>query len=100
MLELRPVDGGVEFALRVAPRASRDAVAGLHGDRLRVAVAAPPQGGRANRAVERLLASALGVPRCAVSIVAGARARQKTVRVSGISPRQARQRLERVLAES
>jgi uncharacterized protein (TIGR00251 family) len=55
------------------------------GDRLRVAVAAPPVDGKANEAVVRTLAEALGVPRSAVEIVRGEAGRRKTVRVRGIT---------------
>jgi len=98
MLTLRAVDDGVEFAVRAQPKASRDGVAGLHGDRLKVAVTAPPSGGKANRALARVLARALGVRPSAVAVVAGERSREKTIRISGLSIEEARRRLADVLA--
>lgn len=61
---------------------------GTHGDALKVRVTAPPEGGRANDEVIRLLAGALGVPRSAVEIVAGHTSRRKRVRVFGVTPEQ------------
>ncbi|MDH3220620.1 MAG: DUF167 domain-containing protein, partial [Gammaproteobacteria bacterium] len=57
----------VKISLKVVPGASRDAIAGWYGDRLRVRVGAAPQRGKANAAVEKLVAHALGLPlrRCA-----------------------------------
>ncbi len=60
---------------------------------LRVRVTAPPVEGRANAALERLLASALDVPKSAVRVVSGARGREKTVVIEGISREQMRGRL-------
>ena len=57
--------------VKVVPKASRDRVAGWIGDRLKVQVAAPPERGRANEAVARLLAESLGLPRGSVRVAAG-----------------------------
>ena len=69
--------------IQVVPRASRTAVGPAVGERLRVAVTAPPVDGEANAAVIAALAEAFGVRRSAVSIVRGERGRRKTVRVAG-----------------
>jgi uncharacterized protein (TIGR00251 family) len=69
----------------VVPRSSRPAVGPRVGDRLRVAVAAPPVDGAANAAVIETLAAAFGVRRAAVTIVRGERGRRKTVRIDGAS---------------
>ena len=79
---VRPVAGGVELALKVVPGASRSAIAGPLGDRLKVRVAAPAEKGRANRALVKLLRAWLGVRD--VAIVAGLSGPEKTVRVGGI----------------
>jgi hypothetical protein len=78
----RTVDG-VAFWIHVTPRARRPAVAGCHGDALRVAVAAAPADGRANAACALALAEALGVKRGAVELDPKSRGRRKRVRVSG-----------------
>jgi len=67
----------------VVPRASRAAVGPMVGDRLRVAVTAPPVDGAANAAVVAALAEAFNVRRSAVTIVRGERGRRKTVRIAG-----------------
>jgi uncharacterized protein (TIGR00251 family) len=57
---LRQVPGGVEVRLKVVPGASRSAVAGLLGDRLKVRIAAPPEGGKANQAIEEQFTTLTG----------------------------------------
>lgn len=74
----------VRFTVRVQPRASRSEIAGLHGDALRVRLAAPPVDGAANEALVRLLAELLGVPRRAVRIEGGLASRSKLVEVDGV----------------
>lgn len=73
--------------VRVRPRARRQAVLGAapaaDGMRLRLAVTAAPEEGRANRAACALVAEALGVPPSAVRLAAGAAAREKTLAVEG-----------------
>ena len=80
--------------VRLTPRASRDAIAGFEGETLRVRVTAPPVEGRANRALVRLLARRLGVPRGAVRVVAGQTSRNKVVAVGGLDAMELRRRLE------
>ena len=55
-----------------------------------VRVAAPPEGGKANAAVCRVVAKALGVPKSAVRVVAGASARMKTLEIEGADPQAVR----------
>ncbi len=83
-LRVTEVEGGVRFAVRVQPRASRRGVEGLHGDALKVRVTAAPVDGAANEAVVEVLAEALGVPKGAVRIVSGATGRRKVVEVLGV----------------
>jgi uncharacterized protein (TIGR00251 family) len=75
----------LRFGVRVQPRASRTEIVGLHGDALKVRLAAPPVDGAANDALIELLADALGIPRAAVRIVSGATSRGKIVEVDGVS---------------
>ncbi len=79
--------------LRVAPGATRAGVVGRHGDAWKVRVAAPPEGGRANEAVVRLLAETLSVPREAVTLVSGHGGRDKIVELAGLGPSQIERRL-------
>ena len=84
---------GCRLRLWVQPRAARDEVVGVQGDAVKVRLTAPPVEGKANEALVRFLAKQLGVPRSAVELTAGAGSRHKAVRVSGLSPQQARERL-------
>ena len=82
---VREGGGVVRFAVHVQPRASRSEIVGLHGDALKVRLAAPPVDGAANEALVALLAEALAVGRRAVRIVSGASSRAKTVEIEGTS---------------
>lgn len=79
-------EGGARLEILVQPRASRTRVAGLHGDRLKIQVAAPPVEGAANDAVVRLVARLAGVPRRSVEILRGETGRRKTLLVGGADP--------------
>jgi uncharacterized protein (TIGR00251 family) len=79
--------------VRVTPRASRDAVGAWRNGVLAVLVVAPPVDGKANAALERLLARTLAVPRTSVAVIAGQRSRDKTVLIAGLSPDEALRRL-------
>lgn len=63
------------------PGAARDALAGVHGDRLKIRISAPPEDGRANAALRELLAAALGVAARDIELLRGASSRSKTFRV-------------------
>jgi uncharacterized protein len=97
--DLYDVSGdSVVVRVHVQPGAGRTAVVGRHGDALKIRVAAPPQGGRANDAVVALLAEVLGAPAAAVSLVSGASSRSKRIRVTGVAPADVDRRLELALA--
>ena len=76
--------GGVLIAVKAVPGARRDEIVGLLGERLKIRVSAPPEGGKANKAICALLARELGVRKGDVEVVAGAGQAEKTVRVSGV----------------
>lgn len=84
-MNLREHAGGVTFDVLVQPRASRAKLGPVHDGRLKVAVTAPPVDGEANAAVVELIAKTLGVAKGAVTVVAGASSRRKTVRVEGVA---------------
>jgi len=75
---------GIVLALRVQPRADRDAIAGPLGDCLKVRITAPPVDGAANAHLCRYLAGLFRVPRASVSLLRGAAGRTKLVRVTGV----------------
>jgi uncharacterized protein (TIGR00251 family) len=79
--------------LKVTPSASRDAVVGWQQDVLRVHVRAPAQRGKANDAVLRLLADALGIDQRRLRIIRGETSRQKVLSVDGLEQAQIRARL-------
>ena len=79
--------------VKVVPGASRDGVAGWLGDRLKVRVRQPPEGGRANAAVAALLAEALGVDADEVTLVAGDTSPRKTFVIAALDERSIRDRL-------
>jgi len=79
--------------LRVSPGARSAEVVGRHGEAWKLRVAAPPEGGRANEAVVRLLADKLSLPRDAVTLVSGHGARDKIVQLAGLDSTQVEQRL-------
>jgi uncharacterized protein (TIGR00251 family) len=83
--------------LTVSPGAARSELVGRHGGGWRARVAAPPERGRANRALEDLLAEALGLPRDRVAVVAGRSGRRKVVEVAGLDAGELDRRLEAAL---
>jgi uncharacterized protein (TIGR00251 family) len=85
-----------DLRVRLTPRAAREAVTLREDGGLAVRVTAPPVDGRANAALERAVAKALGVPRSTVSVVRGARSREKTVRIEGLDADGLRERLGRL----
>lgn len=99
MLRLKVVDGGVRFAVRAQPKASRDRVVGVHGEALKVAVTAAPTRGKANKAIEKVIAEAMGVRASAVTVVSGQTSRDKAVHIDGLGEQEARTRLARLRAD-
>jgi uncharacterized protein (TIGR00251 family) len=83
---LRVLAGVVEVQVRVVPRSSRDRIAGVLGERLKLQVTSPPVEGEANRAVLELLARSSGLPVRAATLLAGATGRSKTVRLACEDP--------------
>jgi uncharacterized protein len=81
--------------LRVSPGARRTEVVGRHGDAWKVRVSAPPEDGRANDAVLKLLAERVGLPRRALSLVSGHSGRDKVVHLDGLGRAESERRLER-----
>jgi hypothetical protein len=85
----RATANGLLLAVKVQPGARRDSLLGLvpdtAGHRLKIAVTAPPEDGRANDAVCALVARALGLPRRNVQVAQGATSRQKLLHIEGAS---------------
>ncbi len=71
------------LTLHIQPGAKRSELAGLHGDALKIRLAAPPIEGRANEALLRFIAESFGVPPRQVELKQGAQSRHKVVAVTG-----------------
>jgi uncharacterized protein (TIGR00251 family) len=97
LLDLRQRATDVFLPVAVQPRASRNAVAGLHGGALKLQLTAPPLEGTANEACLRFLADLLGLSRTCLSIVKGTRARHKLIRIADSSIAEIRDRLTGIL---
>ena len=81
---LHETEQGVSIELYVSARASKTRLAGEHGGRLKLLVAAPPLEGAANREILRAIAKLCGVPRSAVVIRRGESSKRKTLEVAGV----------------
>lgn len=93
MLTLQQSDADVLLPVAVQPRASRNAVAGIHGGALKLLLTAPPVDGAANTACLRFLAELLGISRARLSILKGTKARHKLIRITEMSADTLRRRL-------
>ncbi|MHC4083162.1 MAG: DUF167 domain-containing protein [Planctomycetota bacterium] len=90
---IEPDGEDVLVRVKAVPGASRDEIVGTVGGRLKVRVSAPPEGGRANTAIRKLIAEAVGVRPNQVSIDSGPTSAHKTVRVAGCTLQAASDRL-------
>jgi uncharacterized protein len=93
MILIRESTSGVSFAVRVHPRAKRNAITGEIGDALKISLTAPPVEGRANEACTAFLAELLNVPRSSVTITSGQNSRNKMIHVAGVTAEWLRERL-------
>jgi uncharacterized protein (TIGR00251 family) len=91
---VRPVKEGIELPITVLPRSSRNAVAGLQDNRLKLKISRPPVDGQANAACCRLLADTFNIPVSKVTVVRGHSSRRKTVMLEGVSLEHAREVLD------
>lgn len=85
MIPLQESGGSVTFAVRVHPRAKKNAITGEVGDALKVFLTAPPIDGKANAACIEFFAKLLKVPRSSVTIASGQTSRRKVIRVAELS---------------
>jgi len=86
---VEPSGSGVRIRVKAVPGSKRDAIAGALGDRLKIKVSAPPEGGKANAAICDLLAQSLGVKPRDVSVVSGHTSPEKLIEVLGATERDA-----------
>ena len=78
-----PLAAGIRLAIRLQPRASRNQVVGMMGDRLKIALTAPPVEGAANAACQAYLAELFGVSKGSVRLVGGEKSRDKLWEIAG-----------------
>jgi len=90
---------GATFAVKVHPRAKRNAITGTVGDALKLSLTAPPVDGKANAACIDFFAKLLKVPRSSITIAAGQTSRNKVIRVAGLTAEQVRDRLGLIAGE-
>ena len=93
MIRIQESDGGATFAIRVQPRAKKNALTGELGEALRISLTAPPVDGRANDACVEFFANLLKVPRSSVTIASGLTSRNKVIRVAGVTGQYIRKQL-------
>jgi hypothetical protein len=84
---------GVSFSIKVHPRARKNAITGIVGDALKLALTAPPVEGKANQAVIEFFADLFAIPRSSVTIASGETSRNKVIRITGVSKPVAEQKL-------
>ena len=92
-LELKDADGGCRMRLRVQPSSRQDTITGVHNGALRLTVVAPPERGKANESVARMLAAALNIGTSRVAVVSGFTSKDKTVQIEGLSAAEVARRL-------
>lgn len=97
---LTAADDGLYVDVHVQPGAHRPRVVGRHGDALKMAVAAPPVGGRANEAVVKAIAEVLGVDAGDVTLASGEASRRKRLFVKGVEEKAAQIAFDAALADS
>lgn len=93
MIPIRESADGVTFAVKVHPRAKKNAITGAVGDALKLAITAPPVDGKANEACIEFFAELLKVPRSSVTIAAGQSGRNKVIRIAGVTAAELRRML-------
>jgi hypothetical protein len=85
--------GAAFFAVKIHPRAKKNAITGEAGDVLKVSLTAPPIDGRGNEACIDFFARLLKLPRSSVTIASGQASRRKMIRVAGVSAEEVRKRI-------
>ncbi len=83
----------MKLRIKVVPKSSRNGIVGWMGDTLKVRVTAPPERGKANAAVQEVLADALGVPKKCIRLVTGMTLTRKVLEIDGPSESEVRSRL-------
>src|SRR5690349_4688745 len=85
MIPVTESSKGISFSIRIHPRARKNAITGVIGDALKLALTAPPVEGRANQAVIEFFAELFEIPRSSITITSGETSRNKKVRIAGLT---------------
>lgn len=93
MFSIDDKPNAVTLAIKVHPRAKKNAITGEVGEALKVSLTAPPVDGKANQACIHLFARVLKLPRSSITIAAGQTSRNKVIRVTGLTAEEVRKRL-------
>jgi uncharacterized protein (TIGR00251 family) len=93
-LSIRSCKEGIRFAVAVQPRASKNAVVGLHNNTLKIRLTSPPVEGAANRTCVKFLAEFLDISPARITIAAGETSRVKTIQVAAMSEKDFLAKLE------
>ena len=94
MIELEESATGVRLPVQAQPKARKNGLVGTHDGRLKVAVTQAPEKGKANDALVKILASALGLRRSQIELVSGATSSKKTFLITGIELQELQRRLD------
>ncbi len=94
MVSIQNSPNGRTFAVKVHPRAKKNAITGEVGGAVKLALTAPPVDGKANEACIEFFARLLNLSRSSVSIAAGQTSRNKVIRVTGLSAEEIRRGLK------
>lgn len=100
MIPLEANDDNVIIPLQAQPKARKNGINGIHDGCLKVAVTEAPEKGKANKAIIKVLAAALGLKKSQLTIIAGETSSRKKLRVAGISIDNLRQRIAAAVEES
>ncbi len=85
----------MKLSIKVVPGSSRECIAGWLGDTLKVCVKVPPEKGKANKAVEKIVAKVLAMPVKQVKIIRGNTSSRKVIEITGLSETEVYERLKK-----
>lgn len=100
MIPIQESARGITFAVKVHPRARKNAITGAVGEALKLSLTAPPVEGKANQAVIEFFADLFAIPQSSVTIASGETSRSKVVRISGLNRVAVEKRLTDSLTET
>jgi len=85
MLNILIYPNSIELDIITKPKSSKNSIDGVHDSALKISVTAPPDKGKANQAIIKLLSKALKIPQSSISIVSGETSRRKRVKILGVT---------------